>query len=154
MVKVFSRIDKLDIKIRTLIINDYDKMVELWEDSSLESRPRGRDSKKAIEAQMKANPEYFIGAFEGSRLVGTVIASDDGRKGWVNRLAVDPEFRRRGIAKVLIAEAEKVLQKNGIKIFSALIMDRNWASKELFRKLGYEELEDVKYFSKKENKEV
>ena len=89
---------KLDVKIRTLTVNDYDKMVKLWEDSGLESRPKGRDSKKAIEAQMKANPEYFIGAFEGLRLIGTVIASDDGRKGWVNHLAVDPEHRRLGIA--------------------------------------------------------
>jgi ribosomal protein S18 acetylase RimI-like enzyme len=145
---------KLDIEIRTLTINDYDKMVRLWEGSGLKSRPRGRDSKKALETQMKANPEYFIGAFKGLRLVGTVIASDDGRKGWVNRLAVGPEHRRRGIAQALVAEAERVLRKNGIKIFSVLIMDHNRASKELFRKLGYKELEDVKYFSKKENKEV
>jgi ribosomal protein S18 acetylase RimI-like enzyme len=129
-------------------------MVKLWKDSGLESRPRGRDSKKSIEAQMKATPEYFIGAFEGQRLIGTVIASDDGRKGWVNRLAIDPEHRRRGIAQALVAEAERILRKNGIKIFSALIMDQNQASKELFKKLGYKELEDVKYFSKKEDREV
>ena len=54
----------------------------------------------------------------------------------------------------MVAEAERVLRKNGLKIFSVLIMDHNRASKELFRKFGYEELEDVKYFSKKENKEI
>jgi ribosomal protein S18 acetylase RimI-like enzyme len=54
----------------------------------------------------------------------------------------------------LIAEAERILRKNGIRIFSALIMEDNQASKELFKKLGYKELEDVKYFSKKESREV
>jgi len=133
---------------------DYDLIVKLWEDSGLESRPRGRDSKKAIEAQMKANPEYFIGAFEGTKLIGAVIASDDGRKGWINRLAVDPEHRRQGVAQALVAEAEKVLRKNGIRIFTALTMDHNSASKSLFRKLGYRELDEVKYFSKKENEDT
>lgn len=144
----------MGFKIRMLTLADYSKIVKLWEDSGLESRPRGRDSKKAIEAQMKENPEYFIGAFEGPQLVGIVIVSEDGRKGWINRLAVDPGHRRKGIAKALVAEAEKVLSEKGIKIFSALIMDHNRGSKELFRNLGYKELEYVKYFSKKESEEV
>ncbi len=144
----------ISIKIRILTIDDYDKMVKLWEDSGLESRPKGRDSKKAMEVQMKENSEYFIGAFIGPSLVGTVIVSDDGRKGWINRLAVDPRDRRKGIAKALVAEAERILHEKGIKIFSALIMDNNRPSKELFRKLGYKELEKVKYFSKKESEEV
>jgi hypothetical protein len=33
-------------------------------------------------------------------------------------------------------------------------MDHNRASKELFKELGYEELEDVKYFSKRVNEEA
>ena len=144
----------MDFKIRKLTIDDYDMIVKIWEDSGLESRPRGRDSRKAIKTQIMANPEYFIGAFVNNQLVGTVIASNDGRKGWINRLAVNPEQRRQGIAQALVAEAERVLSEKGIKIFSALIMDNNRASKELFKKLGYKELEYVKYFSKKENKEV
>ncbi len=139
--------------IRTLTMNDYDSMVKLWEDAGLPIRLRGRDSKASIEAQMKACPEFFIGAFADAQLVGTVIASSDGRKGWINRLAVHPKHRRQGVAKVLVAEAEKVLRKSGVVIFSVLIMDHNRASKELFKELGYEELEDVRYFSKKDNEE-
>jgi len=103
---------------------------------------------------MKICPEFFVGAFADSQLVGTVIASSDGRKGWINRLAVHPKHRRQGVAKALVAEAEKVLRKNGVEIFSALIMDHDRASKELFKELGYEELEDIKYFSKRESEEA
>jgi ribosomal protein S18 acetylase RimI-like enzyme len=142
------------IKIKTLTIDNYDQMMNLWKGAGLESRPRGRDSKKSIKAQMEVNPEFFIRAFIDNKLIGTVIASSDGRKGWINRLAVSPEHRQQGIAKALIAEAERILRKNGIRIFSALIMEDNQASKELFKKLGYKELEDVKYFSKKESREV
>jgi ribosomal protein S18 acetylase RimI-like enzyme len=76
------------------------------------------------------------------------------RRGWINRLAVDPEFRRRGIAKALIAEAEQVLKESGIKVFAVHIENWNMISKELFRKCGYVEHRDVTYFSKRESNEV
>ena len=117
-------------------------------------RPLGRDSRQAIEAQMKANPDFLLGAFEDSRLVGTVVVSCDGRKGWINRLAVDPKHRRKGIGKALIAEAEKALRKGGIRVFCVLIKDSNESSKSLFRNVGYEELRNIKYFSKRDSEEV
>jgi len=94
------------ILVRDLTISDYDQMLRLWRRAGLEFRPKGRDSRQAIEAQMRSGCVFFIGAFEGSLLVGEVVASHDGRKGWINRLAVDPDHRRRGIAKALIEEAE------------------------------------------------
>ena len=101
-------------------------------------RPAGRDSKEAIEAQMEDDPDFFLGAFEDVSLVAAIIVSSDGRKGWLNRLAVNPEYRRRGIAKALIAEAERVLRERGVRVFSALIWDSNESSKSLFEDLGYE----------------
>jgi ribosomal protein S18 acetylase RimI-like enzyme len=142
------------MEIRHLTINDYEDMVKLWSKAKLPFKPHGRDSKEAIAAQMKANPDFFLGAFEGNRLIGTVIISCDMRKGWINRLAVDPEFRLLGVAKALIAESEKVLRKYGIRIVCALIEDYNVASKRLFKKLGYVEHRDIIYFSKRENEEV
>lgn len=114
----------------------------------------GRDSRQLIKAQMKENPDFFIGAFEGSRLIGSAIASSDGRTGWINRLSVDPGFRRKGIARALIAEAEEVLRKRGVQVFAALIVDSNEASKSLFKKCGYTELGFIKYFSKRESEEA
>ena len=55
-------------------------------------------------------PGGFIGAFADGKLVGIVVATHDGRKGWINRLAVHPDYRRRGIAKKLIEEAEEYLR--------------------------------------------
>ncbi|MDI6690886.1 MAG: GNAT family N-acetyltransferase [Candidatus Bathyarchaeota archaeon] len=142
------------MEIRNLTINDYEEMIKLWSKAKLPFKPNGRDSKEAIAARMKANPEFFIGAFEGNRLIGTVIVSCDMRKGWINRLAVDPEFRFRGVAKALIVESEKILRKHGIRIVCALIEDYNTASKNLFKKLGYVEHHDIIYFSKRESEEV
>ena len=142
------------MEIRKLTIGDYQEIIKLWSRAGLPFKPKGRDSKKSIAAQTEANPEFFLGAFEDSRLVGTVIISCDTRRGWINRLAVDPDYRRRGIAQALIAESEKILRKRGIKIFCALIDDYNTASKELLKECGYVEHLDVIYFSKRDSNEV
>ncbi len=142
------------MEIRRLTIKDFKEMIQLWSRARLPFKPKGRDSKEAISAQMDASPEFFLGAFEDNRLVGTVILSCDMRKGWINRLAVDSDFRQRGIAKALIVESEKVFRKHDIRIFCALIEDYNVASKELFRECGYVEHRDIIYFSKRESNNV
>jgi predicted N-acetyltransferase YhbS len=142
------------MEIRKITINNYEEIVKLWSKAELPFKPKGRDSKEAIAAQMKANPEFFLGAFENNRLIGTIIISCDMRKGWINRLAVDPAYKRRGIAKALIAESEKILKKQGVKIICALIEDYNVASKELFKRCGYVEHRDIVYFSKRDSREV
>jgi ribosomal protein S18 acetylase RimI-like enzyme len=142
------------MEIRKLTIKNYEDILKLWTRAKLSYRQKGRDSKKAIATEMKANPDFFLGAFENNRLVGMVIISYDMRKGWLNRLAVDPDYRHCGIAKTLIAESEKILRKHDIRIFCALIEDRNTASKKLFHECGYVEHRDIIYFSKRDSNEV
>ena len=142
------------MEIRKLTINDYEEIIKLWSRAGLPFKPKGRDSKEAMKRQMKENPDFFLGVFGNDKLVGTVIISCDARKGWINRLAVDPEYRKRGIATFLIKESEKILRKRGIRIFCALIENYNKASKALFKKCGYTEHDDILYFSKRNNNDV
>jgi ribosomal protein S18 acetylase RimI-like enzyme len=139
------------MEIRKLTIDNYEEMTKLWSKARLPFRPSGRDSREAVAAEMKANPGFFLGAFEDDQLVGLVVVSCDLRKGWLNRLAVDPDYRHRGVAKNLIVEAEKTLRKRCIKIFCALIEEYNDTSKELFKRCGYVEHRDIIYFSKRES---
>ena len=80
--------------------------------------------------------------------------SSDSRKGWINRLAVHPDYRRRGIAVDLIDECENVIRKRGLKLFCALIEESNRSSIRLFKKLGYVEYRDIIYFCKREGDDV
>jgi ribosomal protein S18 acetylase RimI-like enzyme len=142
------------MQIRKLTVKDYDDIIQLWRKASLPYKPEGRDSQSAMEFQMKKNPSFFLGAYDQNRLVGTVIASYDLRRGWINRLAVDPEYRRRGVSQKLIAAAEKVLRKKSARIIGALIDNYNVASLSLFKKYGYVEHHDVVYVSKRDSDEV
>jgi ribosomal protein S18 acetylase RimI-like enzyme len=82
------------------------------------------------------------------RSSGQPSAATMGARGWINRLAVDPRYRRRGIAKKLVAKVEEALAHEGIIIVAALVEAPNEPSLKLFRKLGYEERRDIIYFRK------
>jgi N-acetylglutamate synthase-like GNAT family acetyltransferase len=142
------------MEIRRLTTNDYDALVQLWFRAGLPFKPRGRDSRKAIASQMDATLDFFLGAFQDNRLVGVTILSCDKRKGWLNRLAVEPYFRRLGVAKFLIVKSEEILRECDVRIFYALIEDGNTASQELFKDCGYVEHRDIIYFSKRGSDEV
>jgi ribosomal protein S18 acetylase RimI-like enzyme len=142
------------MELRRLTPFDYNEIMKFWSVAQLPHKPRGRDSEQAMALEMKANPDFFLGAFEHGRLVGTVVLSCDLRKGWINRLAVHPAFRSRGIARALIDESERILRKRGVRIFCVLVEDSNVASKNLFRKCGYVEHQDILYLSKRDNSDV
>ena len=82
-------------------------------------------------------------------MIGSILGNSDGRKGWINRLAVDPDYRGRGLAARLIAECEKQLYSLGIKVIAALIEGDNKSSESAFSKAGYSYWDEIKYYSKR-----
>jgi ribosomal protein S18 acetylase RimI-like enzyme len=80
--------------------------------------------------------------------VGVVLATHDSRKGWINRLAVDPAYRRQGLGLELIRLCEEHFRGLGIDVWAALIENWNEASLALLRKAGYLS-HDVTYVSRR-----
>ena len=146
----------MEERIRLLTLGDYDALLELWRRAGLHSlRPRGRDSREAIARQLASGVEAILGLEVDGRLVGAVVATHDSRKGWINRLAVDPGFRRRGYGLRLIQAAEEWLREQGMQIIAALVESDNPASFALFRKAGYVEIDPgIHYLTKRESEEV
>ena len=54
-----------------------------------------------------------------------------------HRLAVDPTFRRQGIAAALLAQAEQLAAERGIRFLRIDTNSENPATQRLFPKLGY-----------------
>lgn len=142
------------MEFKKLKFCNYDSIIEVWERSGLPIKKFGRDSRKNIQEQMKDDHLLFLGAFENNKLIGVIIVNHEGRKGWINRLAVLPEFQRKGVASKLIEYGESWLRERGIKIYATLIEDYNDSSKKLFKKMGYVFHKDIFYFSKRESDET
>jgi ribosomal protein S18 acetylase RimI-like enzyme len=135
--------------IKDFRIEDYDKLIDLWDEARLGYRAKGRDSRHRMGQQLKHGNIIFLVAEIDGKLVGSVIGTHDGRKGWINRLAVHPSYRRRGLAKRLVAEVEKQLSEVGLEVIACLIERGNTVSLQLFQSLGYEKASDIVYLSKR-----
>ncbi len=139
------------VNIRRLTSEDYQAAIDLWLRSGLPSvRPQGRDSKEEFAKQLDRG-QMVIGLEEDGKLIGIVVASNDTRKGWINRLAIDPDYRRKGYGSMLIHAAEDALRSIGIKVIAALIEDWNGASLALFKREGYAVHSDVYYVTKRDS---
>ncbi len=139
---------------RELSIADYDNLIRLWQEAGLPCRPHGRDSREAIARQMERGTSLSLGAEEDGKLVAAVLGTHDGRKGWINRLAVHPAHRRRGIGRALVCAVEARLHGMGIEIIGCLIEDWNEDSMAFFARLGYVAHTDIVYYSKRRSPET
>jgi ribosomal protein S18 acetylase RimI-like enzyme len=145
-----------NVHIRRLDLDDYDELLALWQRAGLHSlKPQGRDSRQALAQQLASGVQTILGLEVDGCLVGAVVATRDSRKGWINRLVVDPACRRRNYGGQLVAAAEEVLHAQGMRVIAALVERDNHASLTLFRKAGYVEGDPgIHYLSKRDSSEA
>jgi ribosomal protein S18 acetylase RimI-like enzyme len=140
--------------LRKMTLKDYDTVITLWKESNIPYRPQGRDSRKNIRRQLQQPNCYFFVAEIHKKIIGAIIGTHDGRKGWINRLVVAPSYRKKGIAKRLVEEVEHHLTAIGIDIVACLIEDWNATSMQVFEQLGYTKHSDILYYSKRKNMKI
>ena len=122
---------------------------------SLDARIRDISlSGMALESSTRLDPHrsysFRLGSAEAPvRVVGTVVATHDGRKGWVNRVAVEERLRRRGLGARLVRAAEAWLEAQGMDILACLVEAGNAVSMAVFGKLGYTKHPEIVYFAKR-----
>ncbi len=140
--------------VRPIHAEELEEMTRVWIESGLPYRPKGRDAPERLEEQLRRDPDLFIGAFDGGRMIGVAIATDDGRKGWINRLAVLPDHRRKGVGRALVDACEDALRRRGRGVFSILIEGRNEASEQLFVTSGYRDESYIRYYAKRDSEDT
>lgn len=146
--------DMNDFDIRRISVEDVERMISLWKDAGLPTKPGGRDTVENLRMQLSEDPDLFIGAFDKGRMIGVIIGSDDGRKGWINRLAVIPDKRRCGVASHLLECCEAALRERGRQIICTLIEEDNNTSELLFTSKGYKREDEIIYYAKRDADDV
>ena len=140
--------------IRKLCIDDYDALIELWNDAQLPYKPKGRDRRTNIDRELKNPTAIFLVAEKDDKLIGSIFGTHDGRKGWINRLAVAPAYRKQGLATKLLKEVENRIFDMGIGIIACLVEEWNAWSIQFFEKEGYKRHQDIIYFTKRVNPDI
>ena len=96
------------------------------------------DDVEAIRAAITAESAHFlIGELDG-QIVASIIGTFDGWRGNIYRLAVHPDYRRRGYARALLEEVGKWFSQLGVRRITALVeKDHPWAM-AFWKAVGYE----------------
>ncbi len=139
------------IEICKLGMADYDVICEVWKASGVKYQTTGRESYESFARQMETGLQTVLGAMIDGKLAGVMIATHDGRKGWVNRLGVTPEFQRQGVGGALIRAAEEMFHAQGLTIVAALVEPNNAASLGLFEREGFHVHHDLYYLTKRDH---
>ena len=92
---------------------DVDAVLTFWLDATAE--PSTTDDADGLTALLERAPGALVLALDGDTIVGTIVAGWDGWRGALYRLAVEPSYRRRGIATRLVGEAESWLRDQGVR---------------------------------------
>lgn len=147
----------MGIKIRTLSIDDYDLIYELWNSTEQSRRALNAvdDSREGIERYLKRNPNTCFLAYDAdNRTAGVILTGHDGRRAIVHHLCVHPDFRRQGIAGKLVKTAEEALRNEGITKIFGLVFKDNEPANNFWESQGYTLRTNLNYRNKSLNENV
>lgn len=131
--------------IRDLGTSHLDDAIELWRRSTTDGQPLFgvADVITAIDTGCPA-----LGAFDGDRLVGTIVVRVEGRRAWLLRWVVDPDRRRQGVGTRLLTGVLNRLERQGVDRVSALLPNAE-TGHEAFRRSEFTVRTDVSWFERR-----
>ena len=124
-----------EMLIRPYSADNEDAVVKLWERCGL-TRP-WNDPHKDIARKLKVNPELFLVGFLNGKVAASAVAGYEGHRGWVNYLAVDPDFQRKGLGRQMMLRVEQALAQMGCPKVNIQVRTGNLDAIEFYKTLGY-----------------
>ena len=121
--------------IRECHPEEAEALLALW--GAAGTSPSVTDTITDIRSVIESSATVLIAEVD-QRIAGSLIATFDGWRGNMYRIAVHPDYRRRGIGRALVAEGERCLAKLGVKRITALVEEKYPWAIAFWSSVGYE----------------
>ena len=132
----------MNVSIRPMVMDDYAAVRNLWEACEGVGLSDA-DQPGALSAYLDRNPGMSCIALWRGQIVGAALCGHDGRRGYLNHLAVNPQHRRQGIARRLVAHCLDALQQIGIAKCHLFIFSTNAEGRNFWRHVGWQLRSDL-----------
>ena len=134
------------MKVRAFQGADFEEVRKLW--ASTEGLGVGPgDSREAVTHFLDRNPGLSLVAVDMGAIVASVLCGHDGRRGYMYRLAVSPDYRSQGVAKDMVRRCLAGLKAAGIVRCLLLVQEDNEGARLFWEKLGARLRSDLVGFS-------
>ncbi len=127
-------------------LSDYDAVIALWRDCDGVSL-RDADSFEGIKKYLRRNPGLSFIAQDESGLVGTLMAGHDGKRGYIQHLAVAGEKRNNGVACQLVELCLGALKSQGIVKSHVHVLGVNESGCRFWNACGWKHRGEIEMYS-------
>lgn len=126
----------MSILIQEMTIEDYQEVRDLWlQTKSIELADT--DSREGLTRFLERNPGLSFVAKDGEEIIGVVLCGHDGRRGYIDQLAVRESHRRHGIGRSLVSRCVYNLMRIGIRKWHLFVFEDNEGAIRFWNKLGW-----------------
>lgn len=125
----------MSLAVRSYRPEDRDAVVALWTECGLVMPWNDPDADIARAVGGPAS-DILVGEAEG-RLVATAMVGDEGHRGWVYYVAVDPERQGRGLGAAMMAAVEAWHAARGVPKVMLLVRETNRRVVGFYEGLNY-----------------
>jgi ribosomal protein S18 acetylase RimI-like enzyme len=123
------------MNIRLFQETDTENLVVLWQACGL--TVPWNDPRKDIARKLQIGREFFLVGELNGRLMASVMGGYEGHRGWVNYLAVHPDFRGLGYGRALMTAVEEKLLAVGCPKINLQVRETNAGVIQFYEKIGY-----------------
>ncbi|NLV49073.1 MAG: ribosomal protein S18-alanine N-acetyltransferase [Clostridiales bacterium] len=95
-------------------------------------------TEKMFSDELKNPLSIYMGAFSGSTLLGYAGMQCVLDEGYIGNIAVDPTFRRQGIASALLNKLESEARDMCLSFITLEVRESNTGARALYESRGYE----------------
>jgi N-acetylglutamate synthase len=141
----------MPVEIVVMTMEHYDAVQELLKNSTGVTL-RSADSLESTRRYLERNPDLSFVALASddlgkSRIVGCAMSGHDGRRGYLQHLAVDPAWRRQGIGAALVERCLDALKRLGIGKVHLEVLADNLPAQRYWTRYGWTRRDDIVRFS-------
>ncbi|MGH2541416.1 MAG: GNAT family acetyltransferase [Ardenticatenaceae bacterium] len=123
------------MRIRPFEPADEGQVIDLWRRCNLEVP--WNNPQRDIARKLMVNPELFLVGIVVGRIVASVMGGYEGHRGWINYLAVHPDYRERGYGRLIMLAVERKLQELGCPKINLQVRTGNTGVIQFYERIGY-----------------
>jgi len=130
------RMSENGIQIRAFRLTDYEKVAALWKAVGFQGW--SLLTREQVMKKLRRDRDLFLVACCGKEIIGTVVGSWDGLRGWAYNVAVHPSHQRQGIGRALMAELDKRLWSKGARVLNLHYFNESTWARDFYHALGFQ----------------